>query len=723
MLELKPRRPDRPRELPVGYHLAHFREMLTFVERVYGPVLGSEQCAWLCDFVALEPQAQSLFVRIANRKGSVFRTDKLAYTDVPDISAACEALAGVGFVAPLSGEDFDAALATLSKTDLLLALSRAPAGDDIRKSWTRAQLIGVARARLSFDDCFPSEIRSRYVVQRRRRTLRYLLYLYFGRIEQSLTRFALRDLGIVRTHSFRDAFEARFETREQAETSFFYADLLDGLTDTNAQKIRGLLGSVDGWPATDELTAPLRDTLLYALGRSLERAGDTAAARGVYECGESADCGERAIRLAYAAGERDSVRERLEVMIADPVSDEGALFAQDFLARKFGGKRTSVVTDLLRAAEVIGVDESQRASPERGALNFFRRKGWAGLHAENTPWRTLFGLLFWDILYGSDTASLHNAFERMPEVLRARTMLDQNGNAVEARLALLDDPDRALTALLKVFSAEHGTPNAIFRWHEDMIERLQPLLTLAPRGGLARVMREIARDYPARKDGFPDLMLWRDDALRLIEIKTSGDSLRRNQLLQLGLLREAGFDVTVNRVDWIVDPDQTYVVVDIETTGGRAPLHRITEIGAVKVQNGKMVDRWQSLVNPQRSIPASITRLTGITNAMVADAPVFAEIADGFETFMGEAIFVAHNVRFDHGFLAAEYARLERRFRYPQLCTCQSMRTLFKGLPSYSLGNLCRHFDISLPNHHRALCDAEAAAGLLELINDKRVGA
>ena len=183
----------------------------------------------------------------------------------------------------------------------------------------------------------------------------------------------------------------------------------------------------------------------------------------------------------------------------------------------------------------------------------------------------------------------------------------------------------------------------------------------------------------------------RGDALRFIEIKTENDTLRRNQLVQLSHLRELGFDVAVNRVEWIVDPDQPYVVVDVETTGGRPPFHRVTEIGAVRVQGGEIVDRWQSLINPERPIPQSITALTGISNAMVAGAPVFAEIADAFQDFMGEAIFVAHNVRFDHGFLAAEYARLERKFRYPQLCTCQSMRSLFKGLPSYSLGNLCRH--------------------------------
>ena len=113
--------------------------------------------------------------------------------------------------------------------------------------------------------------------------------------------------------------------------------------------------------------------------------------------------------------------------------------------------------------------------------------------------------------------------------------------------------------------------------------------------------------------------------------------------------------------------------------GGWANGDRITEIGAVKIRNHEVVAEWHSLINPQRSIPANITRLTGITNEMVRDAPLFAEIADSFMQFMGDGIFVAHNVNFDYGFISYEYERLERRFRFPKLCTCAGMRRRYPG--------------------------------------------
>ena len=147
----------------------------------------------------------------------------------------------------------------------------------------------------------------------------------------------------------------------------------------------------------------------------------------------------------------------------------------------------------------------------------------------------------------------------------------------------------------------------------------------------------------------------------------------------------------------------------------------MTEIGAVIVQRDEIVGRWQTLLNPGRRIPANITALTGITNDMVANAPPFEAIADDFRSFLGDAIFVAHNVRFDYGFIQQAYRRMEQSIRMPQLCTCAMMKKLKPGLGSYSLKNLTAHFGIPLTQHHRALSDAEAAAGLLMLINRARL--
>src|ERR1700759_1384953 len=151
----------------------------------------------------------------------------------------------------------------------------------------------------------------------------------------------------------------------------------------------------------------------------------------------------------------------------------------------------------------------------------------------------------------------------------------------------------------------------------------------------------MCENFRDMRDGFPDLMLAKDDEVSFLEVKAEGDAIRRNQLTRLRQLGNAGIRAEIGRVDFRFDPEQVYVVVDIETTGGWASGDRITEIGAVKIRNHEVIGEWHSLLNPQRSIPAKIVQLTGITNDMVRDAPLFNEVADRFMRFMDDSIFVA----------------------------------------------------------------------------------
>jgi len=105
---------------------------------------------------------------------------------------------------------------------------------------------------------------------------------------------------------------------------------------------------------------------------------------------------------------------------------------------------------------------------------------------------------------------------------------------------------------------------------------------------------------------------------------------------------------------------------------------------------------------------------------MVANAPIFEEIADKFASFLAGSIFVAHNVEFDYGFINREFQRLGSKLRMPKLCTCASLRKLAPEHKRYGLAALAEAYDIPLETHHRALCDAEAAASLLLVVNEKR---
>ncbi len=160
--------------------------------------------------------------------------------------------------------------------------------------------------------------------------------------------------------------------------------------------------------------------------------------------------------------------------------------------------------------------------------------------------------------------------------------------------------------------------------------------------------------------------------------------------------------------------DVTFVVTDTETTGTTAEKHRIIEIGAVKVEDGEVVDRFQQLVNPQRSIPGRITKLTGITTGMVFDAPSIDDVLPAYLDFLGDGILTAHNLSFDQGFLDAELGRVGRDgLSNETLCTVRLARRLLPGLDSKGLSRLTQFYDIDVDGRHRALGDAEATSIVL----------
>lgn len=151
-----------------------------------------------------------------------------------------------------------------------------------------------------------------------------------------------------------------------------------------------------------------------------------------------------------------------------------------------------------------------------------------------------------------------------------------------------------------------------------------------------------------------------------------------------------------------------YAIVDIETTGSYAAANGITEI-AIHVYDGeRVVEKYETLVNPLKRIPKYIQSFTGITDEMVADAPLFSEIAPRVFSLLENNVFVAHNVNFDYSFVKAHLAHCGFNLQSKKLCTVRLGRKIFPNLPSYSLGNLCRSLNITIRNRHRAGGDTEA---------------
>jgi len=160
--------------------------------------------------------------------------------------------------------------------------------------------------------------------------------------------------------------------------------------------------------------------------------------------------------------------------------------------------------------------------------------------------------------------------------------------------------------------------------------------------------------------------------------------------------------------------------VDLETTGGMAAQHRIIEVGIVLLEGGQVTEQWSTLVQPRVRIPPSIAAFTGIDDDMVADAPAFEDVRSEVRRRLDGRLFVAHNARFDYGFLRSEFRRTGERFSAPVLCTVRLSRTLFSEHARHNLDTLMERFALDCSARHRALGDAQVLPALLAAMEEQR---
>ncbi|MGB2959094.1 MAG: exonuclease domain-containing protein [Bacteroidota bacterium] len=165
--------------------------------------------------------------------------------------------------------------------------------------------------------------------------------------------------------------------------------------------------------------------------------------------------------------------------------------------------------------------------------------------------------------------------------------------------------------------------------------------------------------------------------------------------------------------------NQPLAIVDVETTGTSPVYHRIIEIAILRIERGKIVRQYESLVNPERYISPFIKQITGISNDDVAEAPLFREIADDVLKMLRNTVFVAHNARFDLAFLRREFGNIGKRFQPRSLCTVKLSRKLYPQERRHDLSSIIKRHRLSCANRHRAMGDARVVYQFLSMVQEE----
>lgn len=548
------------------YYLDNFRYVLDFVKRLYGGLLNEAEWDFIRRFDALSIDAQCLYVRFSNRKGLFFRVNKLQYTEITDLPAAVGELIVAGFVERLSAHHESMSndvLSVFTKPELLDLLPLEP--EEI-KPLSKEKKEGVVRyaiQELDFGEIVTSLTTREIVVKMNFEAEGMMIkYLFFGNRSGSMTEFVVRDLGMVNFERYDESkLTARFRTRKEVEdkllislTSEEFYELKEA--ETPAEDIYNwFLNWNETRPELTEIAIPSYQKLVVRVGAYLERQKLPEQALAVYELSDRVPARERRVRLLFRNGSVEEALALCDEIAVNPYNAEERYFANDFREKilSTGEKKRprKATTRFLSDAESVNIPAAYRHHVEAGVMNYYLEQGYDAAFTENYPWRGLFGLVFWDIIYDANVQAIHHPLQRAPSDFYLPDFYHKREELLRKRLAELTTKDDWRRHTGRMFNAKYGITNVLVDWSDELQALVQRIIDLLDIEQLRLILLEMARNVREHTRGFPDLLVWNEQGqYDFVEVKSPTDHLGPQQLHWLEFFQTIGIHGKVVRVIW-----------------------------------------------------------------------------------------------------------------------------------------------------------------------------
>lgn len=548
------------------YYLDNFRYVLDFVKRLYGNLLTDAEWDFINRFEELSLDAQCLCVRFSNRKGLFFRVNKLQYTEITDLSAATDELLRTGFVDSLSAHQAsqgNEALSVFTKPELLGLLPLEPEEIKALGKEKKEAVVRYALNELDFGEVVTSLTTHEAVVKINFEAEDMMVkYLFFGHRGSNMTEFVVRDLGMVNFERYDESkLTARFRTRKEVEDK-----LLISLTNEEFYGLKEAEIPADdiynwflNWnetrPELTEIAIPGYQKLVCRVGAYLERQKLPEQALSVYELSDRVPARERRVRLLFKNGAVEEALALCDEIAVSPLNAEERYFANDFREKILSAgekKRTrKATTRFLLDADSVNIPAAYRHHVEAGVMNYYLEQDFDAAFTENYPWRGLFGLVFWDIIYDANVSAIHHPLQRAPSDFYLPDFYIKREALLKNRLTELTTKDDWRRHTGRMFNAKYGITNVLVDWSDELLTLVQRMIELLDIEQLRLILLEMARNVREHTRGFPDLLIWNEQGnYEFVEVKSPTDHLGPQQLHWLEFFQTIGVHGKVIRVIW-----------------------------------------------------------------------------------------------------------------------------------------------------------------------------
>ncbi|RQW64564.1 VRR-NUC domain-containing protein [Vibrio viridaestus] len=509
--------------LDQDYYLSNFNRLVSHATGWYSDLLTEETTQWIQRYHQLNIEQQCLVVRLLMRKGCWFRSDKLNYAEIPNLQDSLMALDKLGFITinpKITSQELCRAL--LTKPEIHKQFPQ------LQKSLKKDDLI---EAVASDDIVNPTHYPFNIIYLQHEPILNEMCILFFGNSRQDFSQFVTEQLGIhlFETYPF-DSSHRFFSNRHEIEDLLQLQTIANQyweMTDVTVDKLAEMLGSVPS-PSQHLHIERKRQKLINTLARDLERKNDDSLALSWYQKTQQTPTRERQTRIHIRNNELEIAQRTVESMLIAPLDvneKEVAKRLATQIKRKLGVRVPNNKKPAQNAC-TIQLDLSNNRV-EFAVKAYFEHHGWSAYYLENHFLNGLFGLAFWDVIFAPIPNVFINAYQSRPLDLYHHDFAAKRKELIHNTLEHIQS--EGIHHLKEVFSQKFGVANPFVHWDLMNTEIIDLVIASVDRDQLISLFKLMLTDLSAYRKGQPDLIAFKDNEWKWIEVKGPGDKLHDSQ--------------------------------------------------------------------------------------------------------------------------------------------------------------------------------------------------
>jgi hypothetical protein len=545
-------------DLPESYYLDNVLILFAHVTRVYADLLEPRQLEFLDGFAALSPGASKLCIRLLNRSHHWYRVSKLKYPEIESLDAAIEELSLQGFVEVNAEIDRPSLLSLFTMPELRSIMQPESGQQKLRREELEALLLEQDDAEFfntlkNSDNLLQLCCRDQYQLCQ---------MLFFGNLNQSMTDFVLRDLGLYQfeTYSIDPGHRPYRNAREIQQHWLLYQ--LQTLFELSDSSDRTVLDELAGMIPDDiEALAPAYrkgEQLRYGVARQLERIGELTAAIKLYLQCLLPPSRERVVRIYDQQGQHQKAFEHCVQILEQPL-DEGeiqfaCMFANRLVKRhRFAAPESVGQQRITHLPEIVELELPRHESVEIAVTKYYADlDGTDSCHyVENSLFNAVLGLLLWEVVFAPLPGAFYNSFQYRPSDFYAHDFCTRRSDLLAQVWASINNNEDIWRIVSARWQKKQGLMNPLVNWQDINLEIIRFALKRIDYLHWRAVFERILRDLRNHRSGFPDLVHFPPaGGYRLIEVKGPGDSLQKNQQRWMQYFQQHGIPHRLARVTW-----------------------------------------------------------------------------------------------------------------------------------------------------------------------------